>query len=164
MSETLTQTLARNPILAAGLAAGDALPLLDVSGSGLSKDAAVVLSELAKALFGGATSSNSSGNTNITPGVLSVRHLEVTTISGSGSTTRTMSLLTSNAPLERSVIVHRLSVPATADITIEWRNASSGGALITSMVTDGTGDDIVAEFYFDGSAWQFLRFSNPANA
>ena len=45
MSETLTQTLARNPILGSAVASGDALPLLDVSASGLGKDAMITAAE-----------------------------------------------------------------------------------------------------------------------
>jgi hypothetical protein len=164
MSETLTQTLARNPLTASGLAAGDAIPLLDISGSGLSKDAAATLNELCKALFGYAASTNASGNTTITPAVINLRHTEVTTVSGSGSETRIVILATSNTPRAGQILIHRLNLPATADITVEWRNATSGGTLITSLITDGSADDVVAEFYYDGSAWQFLRFNNPATA
>jgi len=164
MSETLTQTLARAPLAAAGLAQGDALPVLDVSATGISRDAAATLAALAGALFTYAASANSSGNSTITPGVLAMVHTEVTAVTGSGSTTRIMILATSNAPIAGASVRHRLTLPATAEITIEWRNAASGGTLLTSMLTDGSGDDAVAEFYFDGTAWQFLRFTFPANA
>lgn len=164
MSETPTQTLARNSMLATALAQGDALTALDVSASGLGRDGMILLSELAKALAGYAASTNASGNTTITPGVICLAHTEVTTVSGSGSTTRIMILATSNAPLRGMRIIHRLAMPATAEITIEWRNATAGGTLITSLLSDGSGDDAVAEFYFDGTAWQFLRLLNSANA
>ena len=88
----------------------------------------------------------------------------VTAVTGSGSTTRIMILATSGPPLAGSRIVHRCNFPATAEITVEWRNATSGGTLITSALTDGSGDDAVAEFYFDGAAWQFLKYTSPANA
>lgn len=50
MSETLTQTLARNPILAIAVAPDDALPFLDVSASGLLKDGMITVAEMRKAL------------------------------------------------------------------------------------------------------------------
>jgi hypothetical protein len=46
--------------------------------------------------------------------------------------------------------------PATAAITLEVRNATAGGTLLLSTGTDGTGDDVVGEYYFDGTAWQPL--------
>lgn len=164
MSETLTQTLARAPLTYATLAAGDALGILDVSASGLSKDAAATLGDLARALFGGSTSTNASGNTTITPGVISMCHTEVTTFSGVGSTTRVIILSTANTPIANARIVSRAILPATADITIEYRNATAGGTLITSIVTDGSEDDAVGQFYWDGSAYQILTFTYPANA
>jgi hypothetical protein len=164
MSETLTQTLARAPITATGLAAGDALPLLDVSATGLSKDAAVVLAELVKALFAYNASTNASGNTTITPGVVNLLHREVTTVSGSGGETRVFVLATSNTPRAGNTIRHRVHMPATADITLEWRNATAGGTLITSLITDGSGDDALLDFYYDGSAWQLDAVIYPANA
>lgn len=114
-------------------------------------------------LVGRTASSNSSGNTTISAGA-KITHTEVTTLSGSGSTTRVIILDLSGPPVAGAHILHRVVVPATAEITIQWRNATSGGTLLTSALTDGSGDDIVAEFEFDGTAWQFFRFHNPANA
>jgi hypothetical protein len=143
MSENLTQTLARNPMLASAIAQADAFPLLNASGSGTGKDAAILVSELMKALTGYNASTNSTGNTTITPGVACISHSEFTTVSGSGTTTRIMVLAVSNSPVVGARLIHRLALPATAEITIEWRNATSGGTLITSMLTDGSGDDAV---------------------
>jgi hypothetical protein len=164
MSETLTQTLARNPVAAAALAQGDALPLLDVSGSGLSKDAAITFLELLKAMNGYHADTNNSGTTTVSPNPTAAIHTEVITFGGSGSTTRLVVLSTANAPFAGARCTVRCALPATADITVEFRNATSGGTLLTSMVTDGSGDDCVAEFYHDGAAWNFLRFNLPANA
>ena len=55
-------------------------------------------------------------------------------------------------------------MPATAAITLEWRNASVGGTLLTSYISDGSGDDVVAEFVYTGSGWIFLNFTSPSNA
>lgn len=164
MSETLTETLARNPILATALAASDAMRVLDASASGLSKDAAILLSELRKAFCTYGETSNSSGNSTITPGVLSLLHSEIVTLSGLGSTTRILIIATANAPAAGSRACLRLNVPTTSGITVEFRNASSGGTLLTSFVSDTSGDDKVAEFYYDGTAWQFLRFDSYATA
>lgn len=164
MSETLTQTLARNPILAANVAAGDALRYLDVSASGLSKDGAMILSEIRKSFCGFGEQANSSGNTTITLGVIEFYHNEIITFSGLGSTTRIMIMDTSSSPCAGARACLRLMVPTTSGITVEFRDASAGGTLITSFISDTSGDDRVAEFYFDGTAWQFLRFDSYATA
>lgn len=159
MSETLTQMLARNPMAATGLAAGDAVRMLDVSGTGLSKDAMLTLAELKKALFTSSTTqTNASGNTTVTPGLISISHVEVIAFSGLTLTTRGVILDLANAPTAGARALVRCVMPATADITVEFRNATAGGTLLTSFVTDSSGDDKVAEFHFDGTAWQFLRF------
>lgn len=163
-SENLTQMLARNPLAGSALAQGDGFRALDVSGTGLGKDAVITALELANALSTGAAASNSSGNTTVTPGVVALQHTAIITFSGSGSTTRIVILATSGSPAAYSRCLVRCVLPATAEITVEFRNATSGGTLITSLLTDGSGDDAVAEFYYDGSAWQFLRFTTPANA
>jgi hypothetical protein len=109
-------------------------------------------------------SSNSSGNTTISIGVDSGSHIEVTTVTGSGSTTRIMILSLSNSPTAGATIAHRCEMPATAAITLEWRNATDDGTLITSFLSDSSGDDLVAQFYYNGSAWKLLKFISPANA
>lgn len=164
MSSKLSTLLSSSPLTGATLAQADGFYVYDASASGSAKSKAITLVEFIKGLTGYTASANSTGDTTITPGVLCLEHTEVTTVTGSGSTTRVMVLATSNSPVAGARIRHRLALPATAEITIEWRNATSGGTLITSALTDGSGDDLVAEFYFDGTAWQFLRFNNPANA
>lgn len=109
------------------------------------------------------SSSNASGNTNIALGSTCISFVESTSVSGVGSTTRTFALLTTNVT-EGAHLSHRLTMPETAGITLEWHNASAAGSLLTSYVSDGIGDDVVAEFVFTGSAWTFLRFTAPANA
>lgn len=110
------------------------------------------------------TSANSAGNTTVTVEALCLSHTEMTTFTGAGSTTRVMVLATSSRLLAGARLTHRLTMPATAAILIEWRNATSGGALITSYESDGSGDDVVAEFVWTGAAWSFVRFNAPANA
>ena len=163
MSETLTQTLARKALLGSEVAAGDALPALDVSASGLAKDAGLTFAELRKALSTYNASANSTGNTTITPGVVALQHVEVITVTGAAGT-RIIILDTACAPAAGCRIAVRLNLPATASILFDFRNATSGGTQLTTMETDGSGDDAVAEFYYDGTAWQFLKFQIPANA
>lgn len=164
MSETLTQMLARNPMVATSLAQGDALRLLDISGSGIGKDAMLTLLEILKAMNGYHASTNASGNTTVSPAACAATHTEVITFSGSGSTTRVIVLATANSPFAGARVTVRCALPATAAITLEFRDATSGGTLVTSLVTDASGDDATLEFCFDGSAWVFLRAAYPANA
>lgn len=164
MSSKLSALLGTSPLTAADAAQADGLYIYDASASGSTKSKAITLLELVKALAKSTTSTNASGNTTITPGPVCLLHTEVTTVSGSGSTTRVIILDTASTPFAGQTIRHRLALPATADITIEWRNATVGGTLLTSLLTDGSGDDAVAEFHYTGSAWAFLRFTNPANA
>lgn len=164
MSSKLSTLVSGSPLTGADAAQADGLYVYDASASGSAKSKGITLLEFIKALASYTASANSSDNTTITPGAICVCHVEITTVTGSGSTTRAMVLATSGSPVAGARILHRLALPTTAEITIEWRNATSGGTLITSMLTDGSGDDAVAEFYFDGTAWQFLRFVSPANA
>ena len=161
MSETLTQTLARNPLTGANLAAGDALPILDVSGAALAKDAMITAAELRLALSTYAASANSTGSSTITPGVVALQHLEVITITGLAGT---RPIIIAGVPGAGCIARVRLVLPATPSILLDFRAATAGGTQLTTMETDGTGDDALAEFYYDGAAWQFLRFTIPANA
>lgn len=163
MSETLTQTLARNPLTGANLARGDAVPVLDVSGTLLGKDAMITALELMKALFTRTASANSSGNTTVTPGACSISHTEIITVTGSGGT-RIIILDVASAPTAGARCLVRLLCPATASILFDFRNATAGGTQLTTAETDGSGDDMVAEFGGTGTAWEFLRFVSPANA
>lgn len=113
---------------------------------------------------GYSASSNDAGNTTIAVSEAVGAMVAFTTLSGAGATTRIFILDVSADPPAGTTIVHRVAVPATADITLEWRDASDTGALLTSFVSDGSGDDLVAEFFYNGSAWNFLRFTYPANA
>lgn len=164
MSSRLSALIAANPKAGANLKAADGAYLYNSDGTGTDKSAGLLLGELAKALNGYFASSNASGNTTITPGPLAVRHLEVTAVTGAGATTRKFILATTTTPAAGTVVVHRVNLPATSGITLQWVNATSGGTVLTSFVSDASGDDLVAEFYFNGTAWQFLRFTVPANA
>lgn len=96
---------------------------------------------------------NASGNTVASFGTYAVQHVEIVTVSGSGGTTRVLSLPTTGR-VAGHVAKVRFMCPATASITLEVRNATAAGTLLLSASTDGSGDDVAAEFYFDGTAWQ----------
>lgn len=109
-------------------------------------------------------STNSTGNTTITLARVTLQHTESTTLSGAGSTTRVIILAIPTGLVTGARLTHRLIMPATSGIIIEWRNATSVGTLVTSYESDGSGDDVVAEFVYNGTAWNFVRFNAPANA
>lgn len=163
-NETLTQTLARNPMLASSLASGDALRILDVSASGIAKDAAITVAELFKLLKGHNASSNTTGDTTVTPSWLTIQHTEVITVGGSGASTRKVVLEIPSGLAAGARCLVRCLMPSTADITLDFRNESAAGTSLHAMVTDGSGDDFVAEFEFDGTAWAYLWSLYPATA
>jgi len=107
-------------------------------------------------------STNNSGNTTVTPS--ESLHTEQLTVGGSGSTTRIVILSVSGVLTAGSRLFLRVLLPATAEIRIEFRNATSGGTLEHLVLTDGTGDDMTLEFYSNGSAWKFDRMIYPATA
>lgn len=164
MSSKLSTLLNTNPITGAQLAVLDGFYLFRNSGSGALKSAGIRLGEFLNALVGYQTSENSSGDTLVSPGPACLRHTEVTSVTGAGSTTRVMILGVDNPPRAGATIVHRVRLPATANITLQWRHGTAGGTELTSLLTDGSGDDAAAEFVFNGAEWEFVRFTNPANA
>lgn len=100
--------------------------------------------------------SNAIGNSAVAPGANAWLHTEIITISGSGGTTRIAYLITAGRSAGDRCTV-RFLCPATAAITLEIRNAAAAGTVLLTTTTDGSGDDVVAEFYFDGAAWQPLE-------
>jgi hypothetical protein len=164
MSSKLSALLASNPRLAAALRQTFGFYLYDPTASGSNQSAAATVGELMKGLAGyNASASSAAGAITITPAAVAIVHTEVTAVTGAGSTVRQFALATANAPTAGARVIHRVNLPAVSGITLQWFNATTGGTQITSLITDGSGDDAVAEFYFDGTAWQFLRFTYPAN-
>jgi hypothetical protein len=108
-------------------------------------------------------SANSTGNTTITVAANIGTHSERTTLTGLTSTTRVFILSRANVSAG-AIIRHRVVAPATDDITIEWRDNASNGTLLTDAITDASGDDMIAEFVYTGSAWILWAFIYPANA
>lgn len=164
MSSTLSQVYAARPVTAAQMLAAMLLYIDDPTAAAGSKDKGAQLAELRKALSGyNASASSATGTTTVTPGVLAMRHTEVLTVTGEAGT-RTIVLDTANSPAAGDQIDLRLNLPATGSILLDVRNATAAGTQITTFETDGSGSDAVLSFYFDGTAWQFLSATYPANA
>lgn len=103
---------------------------------------------------------NSSGNSTVAPGAGARTHVEIITFSG---TARTSIVTLATAGRQSGDLCFlRLSVPATANIVVEVRNATTGGTLLSQLTTDTTGDDLALIYYFDGTAWQPFLANYPA--
>lgn len=102
--------------------------------------------------------SNSTGNFTVTP--VFPNHLAVVNVTGSAGTR--VVILDLTGQIAGDMARFRFNLPATAAIVIEIRNATSGGTLLFTLTTDGSGDDWVAECYFDGTAWQKYNNTYPA--
>lgn len=98
------------------------------------------------------TDANSTGNTTITRNAANNIH----SVSVTGAVRTSVLILDLTDALEADLVKIRLNLPATASIVMEIRNATSGGTLLFSVTTDGSGDDAYFECYFDGTAWQRL--------
>ena len=106
-----------------------------------------------------AISFSSAGNTDVTPAVNSASHGVIASVTaGGGAFTRTVSLLVANSSAGDRCVIN-FTMPASTNPLIEVRNATSGGTLLCTITGEAGGDDLCAEFLFDGSAWQPLSAS-----
>lgn len=105
-----------------------------------------------------ALASSAAGNTNVTRGATSRHHTAVITVTGAAGT-RTFSLLTTSSPNAGDVILLRFNNPATAAIVLEVRNATSGGTLLSTTTTTGSGRPFFQLFEYSGSAWVLIYTS-----
>lgn len=103
-------------------------------------------------------STNNSGNTTLSR--TASTHVAVLNVGGSARTS--VVILDTADGVSGDVIKLRINMPATASIVIEVRNATSGGTLLYTYTSDGSGDDGYFEVYFDGSEWQRLLNILPA--
>lgn len=104
-----------------------------------------------------AAASSAVGNTNITRPSGSHYHTALITVSGAADVTaRTIAALTTNTPAAGDRIRLYFLNPATAGIILEVRNATSGGTLLATFTTDGTGRDCFVDLAYSGSAWQLV--------
>lgn len=102
--------------------------------------------------------SASTGNTNITPSSGNV--IAVGTITGAAGT-RTFALQTAGRS-DGDILFMRFEQPATAGVVEEVRNATSGGTLLYSYTTDGSGTDVFdCWVYFKSGAWHPLLNVQP---
>lgn len=97
-------------------------------------------------------SANSTGNTTLTR--TAETNIQILTVTGAARTS--IVVLDTSSAVSGDLTKLRLNLPATASIVIEVRNATSGGTLLSTLTTDGSGVDAYLEFYFDGTAWQSL--------
>jgi hypothetical protein len=100
-----------------------------------------------------ADTSSATGNTNISPPSSSRLHTSILTVTGAAGT-RTLSILTSQSPAAGALVQLSITTPATAAIVLQVRNATSGGTLLDTITTDGTGTPHVVWVEFNGTAWQ----------
>lgn len=96
---------------------------------------------------------SSAGNSDVTLPSNGVHHVAfITASTGAGTYTRTISLLTTNASTGDMIDI-RLDMPASVNPTVEIRNASSGGTLLTTAVGDGSTGTVHGYYQYTGSAW-----------
>lgn len=97
---------------------------------------------------------NNVGNTTLTLPARKHTHRAEIAVGGVGSTTRIVIVPTANRNAGDRCIVG-LDLPATAEITIEFRNGTSVGALLGSaIITSGSAERARCEFVFTGAAWK----------
>lgn len=105
-------------------------------------------------------STNVSGNTTIMPDTSSREHTEAIAFTGSAGTR--IIILSTTDRVSADAITVLAGLPATADIVLEFRDATSTGALLLTRTTDASGDDLSADFIFTGTAWRYVRSTYPA--
>lgn len=105
-------------------------------------------------------STNSAGDTTVTPDGDAIDHTEIVTFSGSAGT-RNVLIDASDLDEGYHVIV-RLALPATAGIVVNIYQDTAAGTLLTTVTTDASGDDLCAEYVFDGTNLKAVRTAYPA--
>jgi hypothetical protein len=102
---------------------------------------------------------STAGNSDVTPAANSATHGCMAAIAaGVGAYTRTMSILTANSSAGDRCVIN-FTMPTSTNPLIEVRNATSGGTLLCTITGEAGGDDLCAEFLFDGTEWQPLSAS-----
>lgn len=106
---------------------------------------------LSRAAHSYAASSNSTGNTTVTPASSKLTHTEEITFTGSAGTR--IVVLDVVGRSAGDVVILKLNLPSTASIVVEVRDATSGGTLLASVTTDGTAGVVGMAFTFNGTAF-----------
>ena len=100
-----------------------------------------------------AISFSTAGYNDISAGVNIATHTVMVTVgAGSSQYTRVLALPVSNRNAGDRCIIN-FGIPASTNPTVEVRNATSGGTLITSIIGDGLQGTVCAEYAYHGSAW-----------
>ena len=97
---------------------------------------------------------NNSGNTTIIP--LPSLTTAVATITGAAGV-RILVLTASTDYLAGDLLKLKVELPTTAGITVEIRNATTGGTLLASVLSEATAYNYFFEFVYDGTAWKLLQ-------
>lgn len=161
MSSNLSELTA---LLATEIADGDLLYVFDVSASGVARSKKMTRKEARRAFAarGYNATTNSSGNTTVTPESFIGEHTEEITVSGVARTS--VIILTAGDGTTRYAgerLALSLRLQATSAIVLEVRDNAVDGTLLFSLTTDGTGDDALLEFVHNGTAWKPLRATYP---
>jgi hypothetical protein len=100
-----------------------------------------------------ALSFSAAGNTDVTPTAGNTAHTAlISPGAGAGPYTRTVSILTANAA-DGCRCWLRIEMPASANPTVEIRNATSGGTLLKSIPGNAFAHTLVLMLVHDGSSW-----------
>lgn len=140
--------------------AGGAVAFADITGD--PTDNAALDAALDAAGSGGSdfdSSTNNTGNTTITLAANIAALIYELTVTGSARTSVVI-LETTNA-VEGAEIELAALLPATASIILDFRNATSGGTQLEILTTDGSGDDAMLRFRYNGSAWRHVLTTYP---
>lgn len=142
-----------------------------IAGAGISVDQAT--GDVTVSATGGsgggnayATSTNNSGNTTVTP--TEPNYSLGLTVGGSARTS--ILILDTAGRTAGDRIRLDITLPATANIVLEVRNATSGGTLLLpaeifpsqQFTTDGAVLSAVWDFVFTGTAWRYELSNQPA--
>lgn len=104
---------------------------------------------------------NASGDTTITLPAGSRHHTVDLVFTGVAGTRRV--ILDTAGAEEGDVIRLNYTLPATADIVVELRNATAGGTLLDTLTTDTSGDDASLVSTYSGTAWVCSPALYPSN-
>lgn len=101
-----------------------------------------------------AASVSSAATTTLTKsGAKTKHHSEIVTVgAGGGAYTHIFALATTNG-VAGDIVRFKLSFPASANPTIEVRDATGGGTLLYSKAGTGSAFEAYADFVYTGSAW-----------
>lgn len=104
---------------------------------------------------------NASGNTTITLPAGSRHHVADIVFSGSAGT-RVVIADTTGA-IAGDVLRLNYTLPATASIVVELRNATAGGTLLDTLTTDTSADPATLVATYSGTAWVLSSAQYPSN-